>query len=550
MKISKILFMILFIVCTIHSQVQQEWVKRYDNSLSSDFASLIKVDNNGDIYVGGETVSIITGFDILIVKYNPSGNMLWQKNFNSYSNYEDRISDMTLDSQGNLIVSGYTHRINGSDFDVIIVKYDPQGDTVWVRRYNETNNYSDRAVKIKIDQVGNVYVAALYQDFSGHSYYKLIKYNSSGSLVWANNYMGIGNSKEWLTGMDYDLQGTIYITGQTETDTAHQNYLTVKLDINGTLIWAKEFNGEENGSDFAVCIKSDLYGNVIVSGNSEEDYQTVKYNSQGIEVWRKRYNGPYNGYDAVKSMDVDRFGNVYVTGSSIGSVSSGSDYTTIKYNSDGVQQWQNRYGLGQFDTPSSIKVDTNGNSYITGAVNGDPPFYSDYGAIKLSNSGNLLWAQQYNGPQNYLDESYDIVLDAINNVYVTGFSMGINTGDDFATIKYSQPIGIEPISNEVPNTFSLSQNYPNPFNPVTKISFGIPANVKGEISNVKLIIYDVLGREVTVLVNEQLKPGTYEVNWDASAYTSGVYFYILIAGDHSTSSGRGFTETRKMILIK
>jgi hypothetical protein len=67
---------------------------------------------------------------------------------------------------------------------------------------------------------------------------------------------------------------------------------------------------------------------------------------------------------------------------------------------------------------------------------------------------------------------------------------------------------------------------------------------------VRLIIYDILGREVTTLVNEQLRPGTYEVIWDASKYASGVYFYKLTAGDPSASSGQVFTESKKMVLIK
>lgn len=90
--------------------------------------------------------------------------------------------------------------------------------------------------------------------------------------------------------------------------------------------------------------------------------------------------------------------------------------------------------------------------------------------------------------------------------------------------------------------FSLFQNYPNPFNPQTKIKFDIPSNVKGQTSNVKLVIYDLLGREVTTLVNEELKPGTYEADWDGSNYSSGVYFYKLTAGN--------FIETKKMVLMK
>ncbi len=99
------------------------------------------------------------------------------------------------------------------------------------------------------------------------------------------------------------------------------------------------------------------------------------------------------------------------------------------------------------------------------------------------------------------------------------------------------PIGITNISTEVPDNFVLYQNYPNPFNPSTKIRFDIPKS-----SIVKLIVYDMIGREVSVLLNEKIKPGSYEYQWDGSDLTSGVYFYKLQA--------EGFVQVKKMILIK
>jgi hypothetical protein len=109
--------------------------------------------------------------------------------------------------------------------------------------------------------------------------------------------------------------------------------------------------------------------------------------------------------------------------------------------------------------------------------------------------------------------------------------------------------GVQKISSEIPNGFSLFQNYPNPFNPTTRIKFSIPP-LRGARGMIKLVIYDILGREVATLVNEQFKSGTYEVEWDGTNYPSGVYFYKLIVSDASASSGRGYTETRKMVLIK
>ena len=100
-------------------------------------------------------------------------------------------------------------------------------------------------------------------------------------------------------------------------------------------------------------------------------------------------------------------------------------------------------------------------------------------------------------------------------------------------------IGINNISTEIPEQFSLSQNYPNPFNPTTKIRFDISGTSAAQAF---LSVFDVTGREVAVLVSQELKPGTFEVDWDASNFPSGVYFYKLTAGS--------FSETKKMVLIK
>ena len=97
--------------------------------------------------------------------------------------------------------------------------------------------------------------------------------------------------------------------------------------------------------------------------------------------------------------------------------------------------------------------------------------------------------------------------------------------------------GVTKSGNEVPLSYSLGQNYPNPFNSSSKLKFEI-ANLR----DVKIIVYDIMGREVKTLVNERLQPGTYEVTFDSSMLSSGVYFYRLVAGE--------FSETKRMLLIK
>lgn len=103
--------------------------------------------------------------------------------------------------------------------------------------------------------------------------------------------------------------------------------------------------------------------------------------------------------------------------------------------------------------------------------------------------------------------------------------------------KYTFPNGIEPISSEIPSAYSLSQNYPNPFNPTTNIKFQVKSS-----GLVKLVVLDILGKEVATLVNEKLQPGTYETTFDASAYPSGAYFYKIETGK--------FTDVKRMVLVK
>jgi hypothetical protein len=98
--------------------------------------------------------------------------------------------------------------------------------------------------------------------------------------------------------------------------------------------------------------------------------------------------------------------------------------------------------------------------------------------------------------------------------------------------------------------YSLNQNYPNPFNPMTKIKYSIPTAGNRNAFDVRMIVYDVLGREVADLVNAKLRPGTYEVDFDGSNYASGVYFYRLTAHEVSGSSTGDYVDVKKMILVK
>ena len=158
--------------------------------------------------------------------------------------------------------------------------------------------------------------------------------------------------------------------------------------------------------------------------------------------------------------------------------------------------------------------------------------YSDFdsSSISYTTNGGLSWTSQ---KRNFIT--------AISNIFFISNLTGWATMD-YSSILRTTNSGvtfIPEITGKIPESYSIEQNYPNPFNPVTKIKFDIAGKTVGQTF---LSVYDITGREIQTLVNEQLRPGSYEVTFDGSNLPSGIYFYQLRAND--------FTETKKLVLLK
>ncbi|MBL0108746.1 MAG: SBBP repeat-containing protein [Ignavibacteria bacterium] len=188
----------------------------------------------------------------------------------------------------------------------------------------------------------------------------------------------------------------------------------------------KDITVPGGGQDFGRSVKSGCFGKCLRNRRSPGtssfiDYTTIKYNSFGVQLWVSRYNGPQNGYDESYSLVLDDSGNVYITGESYGGTTN-EDYATVKYNSSGDQQWSVRYnGTGNLnDIASSISVDPSGYVSVTGRSDGTGT-NADYATVHYSQPV-FSNEPRYNGFPNGADYANAIATDASGNIYVTGQS--------------------------------------------------------------------------------------------------------------------------------
>jgi len=324
--------------------------------------------------------------------------------------------------------------------------------------------------------------------------------------------------------------------------------------------WASTKNSSPF-NELAVGFAKSLNGGINWSAN-ESVYDCNGIFTSQLSPWGIRVNG-YPQVDVDKSGGV-RNGWIYIVTGEKNLSPAGSDADVILHrSSDGGNTWsagirvnQDALNNGKLQFFPAMEVDDNGGINI---------IYYDTRNIPTNDSLQIYLSRSQDGGNTWRD-----YLITEQKFYPQPISLGGagNQGDNIGIIssngilypvwmaKYSgsnvyqiwcsninlNSIGIQNISNEIPVKFSLEQNYPNPFNPTTKIRFTLPL-WRGEGGrNLKLIVYDILGKEIQTLVNENLSAGIYEVTFDASKLNSGIYFYRLTTDN--------FSETKRMIYLK
>mgnify|MGYP003454708416 FL=1 len=526
----------------VDAQVSEEWVKRYSGTGNQDDRAVDAVtDASGNLYVTGQVFGLLGESNFATIKYDAAGNTVWSKFYDGGAFENDIAKAVCVDGAGNVYVTGSARLTDSTGLVFATIKYNSAGTQQWVRHTNVGN---DTPMDMKIDAAGNIYVTG-YLLYHPYGRIVTVKYNSAGTQQWLVTYNPVATSFYGGYFLEVDASGNVYIGGHQGAIDNGQIHL-LKYNSSGTFQWVRTYSsgGTIGAGDFVNDMAIDASANIYLtgqvkgmSGSSGPDMVTLKYNSAGTLQWAQKFNGTANHTDMARCIGVDASGNVYTGGVTYVSANN-SDVALVKYNSAGTQQWSRTVnGQGNsYDFANDLILDAAGNIFLTGQSTGLSTGYN-YITARYSSAGTQVWLQTYLGPGNENDYANAIALGTNGVVYVTGYSEGTSTGKDFATVKYAQTVGIQNVNSEIPDKFSLSQNYPNPFNPVTNIGLQI-AN-SGFVS---LKVFDITGKEIAVLVNENMSAGVYNIDFDASHLASGTYFYKL--------ETNGFSDVKKMILVK
>lgn len=383
---------------------------------------------------------------VLFFSASAQVNIQWQKRYSSSGSYSDKAEDMVMDASGNIYVTGVGRGSSGT-LDYITIKYNSSGTQQWVAEYNGSGNGLDEAHAIAIDPSGNnVYVTGWsYGDSITGFDYVTVKYNSSGVKQWSTRYNNSSaNGTDEAFDVAVDNSGNVYVTGTSDGTSGTSAATTIKYNSSGVQQIARRYTGTGGINACYALYVSPNAALIYVTGYSYQgtsnDFNivTIKYNSAITQKWVVQYNGAASKYDEARALAVDGTGSVIVAGYSQTATPGNYDYVAVKYDSLGAQKWVKTYnGTGNdYDRINAVKTDALNNVYVTGRSIGTGTNVEDIVTIKYDKSGVAKWTARYNGPSSGYDEGKAIAIDANRNVYITGSSGVTGSGNDYITLKY------------------------------------------------------------------------------------------------------------------
>lgn len=435
------------------------WAATYNSPANSlDGANAVAVDGEGNIVVAGheDRSDLGQGHNWLVRKYDGTGRLVWSKSYNSPANRWDSANAVAVDARGNVVVAGQEDKFDlGQGFNWLIHKYDPAGNLLWAKSYDSPAHQWDSASAVAVDAMGNVYAAGREDrpDLKQGANWLVRKYDSGGELVWAKTHDGPASGDDWAGALAVDARGNVVVAGRESRPDVRQgfNWLVRRYDSGGRLLWSRSHDGLAHGNDWANAVAVSPDGGIYVVGREDglangqnANWLVRKYDETGKLAWSKEYDSPAGRWDAAAAVSLDADGNVVVAGhEERADLGQGHNWLVRKYTRDGRLAWATTYNspVNLNDLACAVVVDPQGNVVVAGHEDRSDLGQSDNWLVrKYDQAGRLMWSQTYNSPANRWGGANAVAVDRQGAVIVAGHEDRSDLGEGFNWLvrKYSR----------------------------------------------------------------------------------------------------------------
>ncbi len=437
-KSSSLLVMLffLFYLSPSQAQMQKEWEDMYGFSDYDDGVD-ITISDNGYSYVFGEVELSYNSY--ALIKYDKYGDTVWTSTYSGGGSDSPEDMELLADS-GHIYVTGRTYESATSSYDYTTIKYDTAGNMIWKQHYDTLN---DEAKVISVDRMGNAYVTG-----DPGNNIVTVKYSYDGNKLWDIHYDSDStSSSEYVSDLALTAQNRVVfggrITFQNHYGGGHGHFVIAQYDSSGTKMWDDVYIGSTDSSDVLNDLEVDKEGNVYVGGSTHNgtdyDMLLVKYDSTGTIQWEKTYD---SGVDEVgHDVKIDGSNNIYISGNTDNT--SNDDLVTIKYNSSGVQQWVNTFDKA--DSTDDVRATLmEGEDLYIGAESIDSNGYKSAIVVKYDTLGNQTGLLQ----NTFMERLRNMSIHPQYGLQLTGEGWNGGNKDDIYTAKYCIPPSINALPED------------------------------------------------------------------------------------------------------